>query len=202
MLNSNMKIYTKTGDSGTSSLNDGYRTGKESILFSVVGEIDELSSRIGMLAAWPCDVSVSPFLRKIQKQLHAFSAHLASPTKFEGKYIPVLDDNMVLEIEQEIDKMESNLPKLTHFILPGCYQLDSHAHLCRTQTRRVERKLWKMIRYDIPVELTKGGEEVLVTLSEKLYLPIIPKYLNRLSDYFFVLARWLCMASGGVDVLI
>lgn len=198
-----MKIYTRTGDSGTSSLNDGYRTNKESVLFSLLGELDELSSRIGMLCAVPCDAGVSPFLRDIQRKIHTFNAHLASPTKTEGKYIPTINPDIVTELEKEIDRMDTVLPKLTNFILPGCYQLDSQAHLCRTQTRKVERKLWKVLNYDIPIELTKGSETIAFILNERIKVnPLIPQYINRLSDYFFVLARWFSYLYDGVETIV
>lgn len=198
-----MKIYTRTGDTGTSSLNDGYRTSKDSIIFSVVGEIDELSSRIGFLCSLPCDIGITPFLRKIQRQLHKFNAHLASPTKTEGKWIPELDSAQVTELEQEIDIMENKLQSLKNFILPGCYELDSQAHLCRTQTRRVERKLWKLINYSEHLNLIKNNENTeFIPCASQVINPIIPQYINRLSDFFFVLARWLCFIMNGIDIIV
>lgn len=197
-----MKIYTRTGDTGTSSLNDGYRTSKHSPIFSLVGEIDELSSRIGVLCSIPCKQSISPMLRKIQKQLHSFNAHLASPTKTEGKWIPILEPTIVTELEEHIDKMESDLPKLRNFILPGFDSLDSHTHLCRTQARRVERKLWKVIESTEPLSLDKLEEHITFIPGKNMHVnPLIPQYINRLSDYFFVFARWICFINGGIDIL-
>jgi cob(I)alamin adenosyltransferase len=166
------KIYTKTGDKGTSSLYNGNRICKDSIYFDVLGENDELSSRIGILysmATPNLDLKgfcVKKVLRSIQSLLQDINSNIA-------KANTIIPEDSISEIESYIDIMDCHLPKLTKFILPGSYTLDAQAHMCRTQVRKVERALWKM------------NGSVLVD-------DIICKYMNRLSDFFFMLARWFC----------
>lgn len=195
-----MKIYTRTGDGGSTALNDGNRCSKDTVFFDTLGEMDELSSRIGMLCSLPNSIGSLTFLRKIQRQIHCFSAHVASPTKTEGRYLPAIDQTIVDEMEREIDRMDETLPALSHFILPGHYQLDAQTHLCRTQARKVERALVRLTNHDEAVTLTtKDTLRVFVPIESLKLDPLILKYFNRLSDYFFVLARWLCYVHGGVE---
>ena len=165
-----MKIYTKTGDNGTSALNDGCRTAKASPIFSVLGELDELSSRIGVLCSFGClTIDNESFLRKIQSNIHTINAHIASPTRKSGKNIPPIDNSIIPIIEHEIDKLDQDLPALTNFIAPGVFAEDAHAHLCRTQTRKVERKLWKLGRTRNIPHLEKhidGDTEIINIFSE------------------------------------
>lgn len=201
-----MKIYTKTGDSGQTSLYDGSRCSKADDIFMSLGEIDELSSRIGMLCSMLKNIlgkySVSNILRNlmvgnntvfechtillrnIQRHLQDFNSHIATLNK-ENKKLPALENEWILDLEICIDDMEKDLPKLTKFILPGVTEIDSQSHLCRTQTRKAER--------------------MIILLSEKYpeHIPIeISKYMNRLSDYFFVLSRWICYQLGNTDFLL
>lgn len=195
-----MKIYTKTGDNGTSGLSDGYRTGKDSPIFDTLGEIDELSTRIGVV----CTEYETPFLRTIQSLLHKFGGYLSSPTKQTGKYVPSIDEKILSEIEQEIDTMEEKLPRLTNFILPGVTSTDANIHLCRTQARKAERSLWGLYRgilhiYKIKENRVDYSETSCDTGPSEL---VIAKYLNRLSDYFFVLARYVCYIKGRTDTVV
>ena len=176
-----MKIYTKTGDSGETSLYDGSRAPKCSITFEVLGQIDELSARIGLLCTYLSDVTL---MRKIQRTLQDFNSHIATIDKTNRK-LPVLSDDLPYELEKTIDEMEKVNPKLTKFILPGVTTADAMSHLCRTQARTVERGLIRLRN------------------EEGIVLPnIIFIYMNRLSDFFFVFSRWICHTSGNQDFLL
>jgi len=175
-----MKIYTKTGDTGITSRYDGCRIPKCSTEFMTIGEIDELSSRIGMLCTMVDDCV---FLRKIQCILQDFNSYIATKNH-ENKKLPPLDDNWVTELEDKIDFMESENIPLTKFILPGVNIDDAQAHLCRTQTRKAERMIVKMFRSEEP------GRIPIIILT----------YMNRLSDFFFVFARWKCLKNGSDDI--
>lgn len=173
-----MKIYTKTGDSGHTSFFDGSRAPKFDFAFQVLGEIDELSARIGLLCTHLEDTNM---LRKIQRTLQDFNSHIATIDK-TNKKLPNLSENLVLELEQIIDEMEKTNTKLTKFILPGVTQADALAHICRTQSRKAERY---MIQY---------------CSTDSIVLPdCMFKYMNRLSDFFFVFARWICNSAGKTD---
>lgn len=166
------KIYTKTGDGGITSLYDGTRMGKDAVFFDILGSNDELTSRIGMVYAILSDQTpnnnnyndILPILRNIQQTLQDINSNIAR-AKVN------IDDQIVEILEGHIDTMTAKLPPLTKFILPGERILDAHIHLCRTQTRKVERDIWTMNR----------SNEV---------DPVICRYINRLSDFFFTLARW------------
>ena len=202
-----MKVYTKTGDSGDTSLYDGSRAPKYAINFEALGEMDELSSRIGMLCILIEETnnnqnslfkSIIEFLRKIQRTLQDFNSHIATIDQ-ENRKLPALEENLVVEIEVLIDKMEMVNPKLTKFILPGRNKDDSQAHLCRTQTRKAERVLNNLHSTNELLTVTRGNERTHVEL-EKFTVPVlILKYMNRLSDFFFVLGRWLCSIKGQTD---
>ena len=176
-----MKIYTTTGDAGQTSFFDGSRAPKYSIAFQVLGEVDELSARIGLLCT---HLEETYMMRKIQRTLQDFNSHIATIDKTNRK-LPVLLDSLVTELEQMIDEMEKTNPKLTKFILPGVTTADSVAHLCRTQARKAER-------YLIEYRMTE-----LTSLPEVMF-----KYMNRLSDFFFVFARWICNSVGKIDCFI
>ncbi len=189
-----MKIYTKGGDSGTTSLYDGGRALKSISNFQVIGEMDELSARVGMLCASlpvggtiPTVIGrqISDILREIQRVLQDLNSYIAV-TKSTKKRLPSVSKTTVSNLEEVIDAMEDELPKLTKFILPGVTITDSHAHLCRTQTRKVERQLVELINKE------DSGWEC-------EYSDMMGSYINRLSDFFFVLARWICYEEGEDD---
>jgi cob(I)alamin adenosyltransferase len=185
-----MKIYTKTGDKGITGLYDGSRITKTSIFFDVLGEIDELSSRIGLLystmqpiqrkidSAFTYDVILG-FLRLIQENLQDINTIIATVKK-SRKTIPTFTEDQVKKTERMIDSLESSNTKITTFLLPGATVVDAQSHLCRTQTRKVERYLWKL----------QAASTVEVPSN-------ILQYVNRLSDFFFVLSRWLCWVVHG-----
>jgi cob(I)alamin adenosyltransferase len=144
----------------------------------VLGENDELSSRIGFLQAviktLNLNTSYMTILREIQRHIQDFNSHIATVDKYKRK-LPVLEEKWILQLEELIDEMELELPSLTKFILPGVELADSQAQLCRTQTRKAERLI---------VQLSIEHPELIPS--------IVVRYMNRLSDFFFVYSRMLC----------
>ncbi len=172
-------IYTKTGDRGETGLVSGARALKSDPRIDLYGELDELNSRLG----FSCSHLILEeefkeklnFLYRIQSAIFDLGSNLACEAENRTKYnLPQLSDSFIGQLESEIDQMDSELPPLKNFILPGGTILSASIHLCRTNTRTVERKL---IHY---FETTK--EE----LPQNSGI-----FLNRLSDYFFVLARYV-----------
>lgn len=174
-----MKIYTKTGDSGTTALFGGKRVKKYNLRIDSYGTVDELNSYIGLIKDQKIADNVKSILLNIQNELFTLGAMLATPPEKEtlksGKErlnIPKIDEKSILFLENEIDKMDAELPQMTHFILPGGHQAVSFCHIARCVCRRAER---------LSVELND---------QENINNDIL-KYLNRLSDFLFVLARKL-----------
>ncbi|MCG1036648.1 cob(I)yrinic acid a,c-diamide adenosyltransferase [Polaribacter sargassicola] len=174
-----MKIYTKTGDKGLTSLYGGTRVKKYNLRIETYGTIDELNSYLGLIKDQEIDESIKKTILKIQNDLFTLGAILATPTEKEilknGKErlnIPKIDTESISVLEEKIDKMEQELPKMTHFILPGGHQTVSFCHLARCICRRAER---------LSVKLND-----LETINDTIII-----YLNRLSDFLFVLARKL-----------
>ena len=174
-----MKIYTKTGDKGTTALYGGARVSKDNIRIESYGTVDELNSYIGLIKDQEISENIKESLLKIQNELFTLGAMLATPPEKEtlksGKErlnIPKIDENSILFLEEEIDNMEKELPQMTHFILPGGHQTVSFCHIARCVCRRSERL------------------SVALNDQEPVNNAIL-KYLNRLSDYLFVLARKL-----------
>lgn len=176
------KIYTKTGDAGKTSLIGGTKVPKSHIRIQAYGTIDELNSFIGLLNDQISDTHSREMLREIQDRLFTIGSSLAcDPDKEIVMKIPDLKESDILLLETEIDQMNAKLPEMKSFILPGGHVSVSAAHICRTICRRAERLI---------VELDE---------KERLDQPLIIKYLNRLSDYFFVLARWLGHLLGATE---
>lgn len=174
-----MKIYTKTGDKGTTALFGGTRVPKHHIRIDSYGTVDELNSNLGMLRDQEIDAHSHETLLVIQDKLFTLGAILATDpekaTLKNGKQrlnIPKISMEDIELLEQEIDIMNDNLPPMTHFILPGGHQTVSFCHISRCVCRRAERLAAALY------ELEPFDEKVL-------------QYLNRLSDYLFVLARKL-----------
>lgn len=198
-----MKVYTKTGDKGTTSLYDGNRAPKYIIIFKLLGEIDELSSRIGMLSVHSKkvllenDMKFYDILRKIQRTLQDFNSYIATVEQ-KNKKLPNIEPDLVSELEEYIDRMESENSKLTKFILPGVTLADAQSHLCRTQARTSERTLCELLNTSEILTVRKKGNNYMSL--EGFYIPdVIPKYMNRLSDFFFVFARYICKIQGVED---
>jgi cob(I)alamin adenosyltransferase len=172
-----MKIYTKTGDSGKTSLYGGKRVYKSEALVDVYGSVDELNSWIGLLISSMDNPEKQSFLQQIQADLLSIGSVLAG-WESELGFIAT----RVTEMEVEIDAMEVDLPALQNFILPGGTVLSAHIHIVRSICRRVERQV------------------VALSQREKVDAQII-QYLNRLSDLFFVLARFINRKENISDVV-
>lgn len=168
-----MKIYTKTGDKGLTSLIGGTRVPKYDLRIESYGTVDELNSYIGMIRDHDIDSSYKDLLKEIQDRLFTIGAALASDPEKSKMKIPDLHISDIEMLEKEMDKMNDVLPDLKHFILPGGNQVVSFCHISRCVCRRAER---------IIVHLAEDS-----FVDEKVVI-----YLNRLSDFLFVLARKLC----------
>lgn len=181
-MNNDWKIYTKTGDKGETSLIGGTRVPKYNDRIEAYGTLDELNSFIGNLRDQLADAHIREVLLRIQENLFTAESLLATDhTKEILRSLPQLKETDVLELEQEIDEMNLHLPALSSFILPGGHPLVSLCHVCRTVCRRGERIIIKLAAE------TKVDE-------------ILIKYINRLSDYFFVLARELAFINNIPDL--
>lgn len=178
-----MKIYTKTGDAGQTSLIGGKKVSKADLRIDAYGTVDELNTFIGLVRAnFITGDEEEARLQKIQNLLFNIGALLATEAGKVNEYIPKLSEDDIVNLEAGIDRMDKSLTPLQNFILPAGSVLIAHCHVCRTVCRRAER---------IVVAL-HSHEEV---------NPIIQKYLNRLSDYFFVLARYCAHIQGIEDVI-
>ena len=174
-----MKIYTKTGDKGSTSLFGGTRVAKHHIRINAYGTVDELNSWLGLLRDQELDLHSREQLIATQDKLFTVGAILATdPEKAQLKSgkkrlnIPLINIADVEHLENEIDLMNETLPQMTHFILPGGHTIVSYCHIARTICRRAERMV-SLLHENEPVDL------------------MVLTYLNRLSDYLFVLARKL-----------
>ena len=177
-----MKIYTKTGDTGETGLLGGGRVAKNSPRIEAYGTVDELNAFIGLAITEVKDKDVESLLRKIQGQLFIVGADLATPDNGKAKKgnIPRVSSEFYLETEIAIDNFEEKLEELKNFIIPGGSKAAAYLHVCRTICRRAERQV---------VELRQT-----VNTVENIII-----YLNRLSDLFFVLARYENLISGIPD---
>ncbi|RYG92528.1 cob(I)yrinic acid a,c-diamide adenosyltransferase [Loktanella sp. IMCC34160] len=178
------KIYTKTGDHGETALGNGARVAKHSMRVAAYGTSDELNCFVGV-ARLAADGDTAAALERIQNDLFDLGADLCRPDMekdAEAEYTPLrIVDSQVDRLEREIDAMNAKLQPLRSFILPGGSALSAHLHVCRTVARRAERKA---------VELA----------TMESVNPAAVKYLNRLSDWFFVAAR-IANNDGQDDVL-
>ncbi|MGN1228932.1 MAG: cob(I)yrinic acid a,c-diamide adenosyltransferase [Prevotella sp.] len=172
------KVYTKTGDEGTTSLVGGVRISKADIRIEAYGTVDELNSHIGLLSAYVTDESIDKVLTRIQSDLFIVGTHLATDQSNTPLYSSaILSEGEVEFVEKEIDSILSELPEKLGFVLPGGTICASQAHVCRTVSRRAERCVIRLAQ-----EATVGKE--------------IVQFLNRLSDYFFVLAKKMNKIEG------
>lgn len=170
IYNFTVKIYTKTGDSGATSLFGGKRVDKNSVRIEAYGCVDELNSLIGVIVVSEPSADVLKKLIRIQEELFVLGADLSSPMDIKVK-IPRITKSYVTRLEKEIDALDRNLPALRNFILPGGGKIGSILHLARTVARRAERRI---------VDLSQ---------AEKINQNSVI-YINRLSDWLFVLARY------------
>ena len=176
-----MKIYTKTGDQGTTALFGGQRIRKDTDLIQLVGEVDELNACLGLAVSTTEDQLIGQILQRLQHELFNLGAEVATPSAQLHKLDSLIDSKQVDRMEADIDELESHLSPIRQFILPGGGLTASTLHLARTVCRRCERKA---------VSLN----------AEQLVSPPILQYLNRLSDLLFILARRANAVSGQPDI--
>ena len=179
-----MKIYTKTGDQGETALFGGQRVQKDNARIQAYGTIDELNAFIGVLCDSLEDKNTKTRLVEVQHRLFSLGAYLATPPKKGTNPLEVSDvfQEDIEVLEKEMDRMDATLEPLRNFILPGGHLQISFAHLARTVCRRAER-------------------EVISLHQQETVAPLVIQYLNRLSDYFFILARYLAKQLNVDEVL-
>lgn len=167
-----MKIYTKTGDKGTTALVGGKRVAKNHNRIEAYGTADELIAYLGLLRDHEIGPEYKAFILHIQEDLMVASSILAADSDEIISSLPKLSANCVVELEKQIDKLISSLPELRSFLIPGGHPAVSVCHICRTICRRAERRIYDIIdKEEIPT--------------------IVAIYFNRLSDYLFALSRAL-----------
>lgn len=176
-----MKIYTKTGDKGTTGLFGGKRVSKDDIRVEAYGTVDELNSFMGWLQIKIKNENQKVFIGAIQNELFVVGSHLASDPSKTKLNIPELNKDMILQLEKSIDELDLIIPSLKFFIIPGGSEAISIAHICRTVCRRAERRV---------VALSK-----LESVEESIIM-----FLNRLSDYLFTLSRFIAFDEGVAEI--
>ncbi len=175
-----MKIYTKNGDKGTTSLIGGTRVPKHSLRIESYGTVDELNSYIGLIRDQAIDEKYKIQLLEIQDRLFTIGSSLAADPEKSKMKLPDLIDSDVQFLENKMDEMDEQLPELKFFILPGGNTTVSYCHLARCVCRRAER-------------ITTNLDE------HEFVAPIVMQYLNRLSDYLFVLGRKIAQDLGAEE---
>ncbi len=184
------RVYTKTGDKGTTSLADGSRVSKADLRLETYGTVDELNAIVGLcrsslensenLNAGAIS-KIDQWLEAVQNDLFNLGGDLATPVASRWENMIVVGDAEIVRLEQMIDDLQSNLPPLREFVLPGGTRINAELHLCRTVCRRAER---------IAVQLQEHAE----------INPQAVPFLNRLSDFFFVASRWVQHCAGKSEV--
>ena len=175
-----MKIYTKTGDDGTTGIQGGKRISKSNLRIQAYGAVDEINASIGVVLSKKLDGDLDSLLQNIQNDLFVAGADLSNPDLSSSD--KRVTSSMVENLEKNIDRMENDLEPLTNFILPGGHEIASLIHMSRTITRRAETQV---IALD---EKEKVNDEC-------------KKYLNRLSDLLFVMARLINKKNGFQDII-
>lgn len=175
------KIYTKTGDKGQTSLFGGRRVSKAHLRIDAYGTVDELNSNIGLLRDYLSDEALRTRIKDIQDRLFTLGANLAADPDKQLSKPDLLEEDVVL-LEREMDRMDEGLPELRNFILPGGHPTVSFCHLARCVCRRAERLVVNLAQEE-PVD------------------PILIRYLNRLSDYLFILGRRIAFDLGVEEVV-
>ncbi len=183
------KVYTKTGDKGETSLVSGNRTSKADLRIDLYGDLDGLNSQLGVAISHMSITKLFSleidFLQLIQSALFNLGSNMACEVENREKYkLPQVKASLIEQMEKEIDRMDMELEPLKNFILPGGSLSSAELHLCRTESRSVERKA---VRYH-----KETGEPLPENCSA---------FLNRLSDYFFVLARYVNKKENGPELL-
>lgn len=172
-----MKIYTRTGDQGTTALYGGTRVAKSDERVETYGTVDELNAHLGLLRDQAVNSSRGDLFQEIQETLFVIGAHLAADPNKEAMKLPEITEASVANLEQSIDTMDQSLPEMKFFILPGGHPSVSVCHVARCVCRRAER------------QVVRFGQHEAVD-------PLIVVYLNRLSDWLFVLARTMGQELG------
>jgi cob(I)alamin adenosyltransferase len=170
------KIYTRTGDKGSTGLGDGSRVQKDSLRVDAYGTVDELNSAVGLLLCTGPLEPISSSLTRIQHELFDLGGELCMPG------VTLIPESYVQRLESDLDELNEDLPPLKDFILPGGSEAAARCHMARTICRRAERIL-----------VSLAGDEEINEASLR--------YLNRLSDLLFVMARVLARADGGAEVI-
>lgn len=175
-----MKLYTKTGDKGTTGLIGGTRVSKSDVRLEAYGTVDELNAQIGVLVSLGLSDEHTAFLQNMQNLLFTVGSNLATDTeKTDYKHASVMRDDYITAVEKEIDRLDEALPMLEQFIIPGGSQKSAQCHVCRTVARRAERRIIEM--------------NSVYPVDNKVVI-----YINRLSDYFFALSRTL-LKDGNIE---
>ncbi len=176
-----MKIYTKTGDGGETGLVGSKRISKASARIDAIGSVDELNSLIGVIRSEPLDDDFESWLQTIQNDLFDLGAILASTPEQQKKYsIAPISENRIQDLEAQIDQLQKTIPEIRQFILPAGNRAASLTHLARSVCRRAERAV-----------IYLQGES-----SETQIPPTVVAFLNRLSDWLFIVARCLNHRGG------
>ena len=176
-----MKIYTKKGDSGSTSLLGGTRVPKHHLRIEAYGTVDELNSYMGVVRDHNVAPEFTAFINQIQNNLFTLGSLLASDPEKNHFKLPELTEQDVEELESSIDKMDQELPELKNFVLPGGHPANSFTHVARCVCRRAER--------------------LTVQLSEESSIdPLVIKYLNRLSDWLFAFSRLMTHRTKSEEV--
>jgi cob(I)alamin adenosyltransferase len=173
-----MRIYTRTGDRGETGLFGGRRVSKASLRIEAYGSVDELNSLLGLVAAETEDAQIKVLIERLQNELHIIEADLANPSGSAG---PRIQAQQITELEKHCDRLTAELPPLTKFILPGGSRVGALLHLARTVARRAER-------------------HVVALAAEEEANPEVLKYLNRLSDLLFLMARTANQQAGAPEI--
>lgn len=172
-----MKIYTKTGDKGQTSLVGGRRVSKANVKIEAYGTVDELNSSLGIIAA--SSKEYSDFIKSIQHKLFNIGSTLAAEEDLDFE-LPSIEQEDITVLEKEIDRLTKLLPRLKNFILPGGSVLSAHTHVSRCICRRAERRVVELADQDYTIHI---------------------QYLNRLSDYLFILSREFLRIEGKEEVI-
>ena len=176
-----MKVYTKTGDKGTTGLLGGTRVLKSNLRIEAYGTVDELNSHLGMVRDQEVCQSKQQELIEIQNSLFVIGSHLATDPQKSKVQIPDFGNDLIEQLEIAIDEMDHELPEMRNFVLPGGHVSVSSGHIARCVCRRAER-------CTIALSQEEAVDENVI------------KYLNRLSDYLFVLCRWMSLKTNADEV--
>lgn len=175
------KIYTKTGDKGMTSLIGGVRLPKHHIRIESYGTVDELNSHMGLLRDVTDDQTTVNFILYIQDRLFTIGSHLAADPSKNKMQLPEINEDDVVQLEKAIDAIDALVPEMKSFVLPGGHVTVSYCHIARCVCRRAERAVLRLAE----------NEKV-----EEIHI----KYLNRLSDYLFMLSRWYTLRLKAVEM--